>query len=100
MPASTSGNFHTELSLGDGELVRHAEVVVWIAIELFRDNVFNTFEFCKKTQDLIIMALFLHDRFKQGMVHSGRTLFKHSLLAAQFVFDNITKLPMNQLNVL
>ena len=100
MPASTSGKYHPQFSLGEGGLVRHTKAAVRIAIELFRDNIFNTFEFGEKTQDLIIMALLLHDGFKQGKVDSGHTLFEHPLLAAQFVFENISKLPMNQLDTL
>ena len=93
MPASMSGLHHPEFSLGEGGLVRHTKAAV-------RDNIFNTFEFGEKTQDLIIMALLLHDGFKQGKVDSGHTLFEHPLLAAQFVFENISKLPMNQLDTL
>ena len=100
MPASTSGNYHPEFSLGEGGLVRHTKAAVRIAVELFRDNVFNTFEYKDHTQDLIIMALLLHDGFKQGYDCSGHTAFEHPLLAAEFVFRNIAKLPMKQMDTL
>lgn len=100
MPASTSGKYHPKFSLGEGGLVRHTKAAVRIAVELFRDNIFNTFEFGEKSQNLIIMALLLHDGFKQGKENSGHTVFEHPLLAAEFVFQNITKLPMNQLDTL
>ena len=100
MPASTSGMHHPEFSLGEGGLVRHTKVAVRIAMELFRDNIFNTFEFPEHTQDLIIMALLLHDGFKQGKEPSGHTAFDHPLIAAEFVFDNIRKLSMDQLDAL
>ena len=100
MPASTSGMHHPEFSLGEGGLVRHTKVAVRIAMELFRDNIFNTFEFKEHTQDLIIMALLLHDGFKQGKEPSGHTAFDHPLIAAEFVFNNIVNLPMDQLDVL
>ena len=100
MPASMSGLHHPEFSLGKGGLVRHTKVAVRIAIELFRDNVFNTFEFNEHSQDLILMALLLHDGFKQGKIESGHTAFDHPLIAAEFVFQNITKLSMNQLDTL
>ena len=100
MPASMSGLHHPEFSLGKGGLVRHTKAAVRIAIELFRDNVFNTFEFNEHSQDLILMALLLHDGFKQGKVESGHTAFDHPLIAAEFVFQNITKLSMNQLDTL
>ena len=100
MPASMSGLHHPEFSLGKGGLVRHTKAAVRIAIELFRDNVFNTFEFNEHSQDLILMALLLHDGFKQGKIESGHTAFDHPLIAAEFVFQNITKLSMNQLDTL
>ena len=100
MPASMSGLHHPEFSFGKGGLVRHTKAAVRIAIELFRDNVFNTFEFNEHSQDLILMALLLHDGFKQGKVESGHTAFDHPLIAAEFVFQNITKLSMNQLDTL
>lgn len=100
MPASMSGLHHPEFSLGEGGLVRHTKAAVRIAIELFRDDIFNTFEFKEHEQDLIIMALLLHDGFKQGKIDSGHTAFDHPLIAAEFIFSNITKLPMNQLDTL
>lgn len=100
MPASTSGKYHPEFSLGEGGLVRHTKAAVRIAVELFRDNIFNTFEYGEHTQDLIVMALLLHDGFKQGKVDCGHTVFDHPLIAAEYIFSNITKLPMNQLDTL
>ena len=100
MPASTSGKYHPAFSLGEGGLVRHTKAAVRIAVELFRDNIFNTFEFGAQTQDLIIMALLLHDGFKQGKEADGHTAYDHPLIAANFVFDNIAKMPMDQLEAL
>jgi len=100
MPASTSGKHHPAFSLGEGGLVRHTKAAVRIAIELFKDNVFNIFEFKDNTQDLIIMALLLHDGFKQGKEDTGHTAFDHPLIAAHFIFENIAKLPMNQIDTL
>ena len=100
MPASTSGKYHPAFSLGEGGLMRHTKAAVRIAIELFRDNIFNTFEFGEQTQDLIIMVLLLHDGFKQGKEADGHTAYDHPLIASHFVFENITKLPMNHLDAL
>ena len=100
MPASTSGKYHPEFSLGEGGLVRHTKAAVRIAVELFRDNIFNTFEFGEHSQDLIIMALILHDGFKQGKENGGHTAIDHPLIATDFVFENITRLPMKQLDTL
>lgn len=100
MPASTSGKYHPAFSLGEGGLVRHTKAAVRIAVELFRDSIFNTFEYGEKTQDLIIMTLLLHDGFKQGKEDAGHTAYDHPLIAAHFVFENITKLPMDALDAL
>ena len=62
MPASTSGKYHPEFSLGEGGLVRHTKAAVRIAVELFRDNIFNTFEFGEKSQNLIIMAFIIQKK--------------------------------------
>lgn len=100
MSASTSGKYHPQFSLGEGGLVRHTKAAVRIAIELFRDNIFNTFEYGKHMPDLIIMALLLHDGFKQGKDANCHTAFDHPLIIANFILDNIAKLPMRQLDAL
>ena len=100
IPSSSSGKYHPEYALGVGGLVRHTKAAVRIAIELFRDNVFNTFEFSEHSHDLIIMALLLHDGFKQGKVASNHTSFDHPLIAANFVFENIANLPMSKFDAL
>lgn len=100
MPASTSGMHHPSFSLGEGGLVRHTKAAVRIAVELFKNSAFNTFELGEKTQDLIIVALLLHDGFKQGYVADGHTAYDHPLIASHFVLENITNLPMNKYDVL
>ena len=100
IPSSSSGKYHPEYALGVGGLVRHTKAAVRIAVELFRDNVFNTFEFSEHSHDLIIMALLLHAGFKQGKVASNHTSFDHPLIAANFVFENIANLPMSKFDAL
>ena len=100
MPASTSGRFHPDFSLGLGGLVRHTKAAVRIAIELFRDNVFNTFEFKEHKQDLIIMALILHDGLKQGWNEEGHTKFDHPLLVSKFILDNCCNLSMSHEDII
>ena len=56
MPASTSGLHHPQFSLGEGGLVRHTKAAVKIAMELFIDKIFNTFEFKEHTQDFLNIA--------------------------------------------
>lgn len=100
MQASFSSFPHPDFALGEGGLVRHTKAAVRIAVELFRDNIFNTFEFKEHSQDLIIMALLLHDGFKQGLSASGQAVFEHSLLASQFILEHISELPMLEVDAL
>lgn len=98
MPASTSGKHHPEFSLGEGGLVRHTKAAVKIAMELFRNDVFNRFD--GHEQDLIIMALILHDGLKQGWNEKGHTCFEHPLLVSKFIFENISSLSMKKIDSL
>ncbi len=94
IPASSSGRWHPDFSLGEGGLVRHVKVACRIAEELFRDSVFCPFDEHKK--DLIRMAIMLHDGFKSGLVYSGHTAFHHPILMYDFILDNTSKLPMSK----
>ncbi len=92
IPASNSGRFHPDFSLGEGGLVRHVKVACRIGEELFRDSVFCPFDEHKK--DLIRMAIMLHDGFKSGIIYSGHTAFNHPILMRDFILDSIKNLPM------
>ena len=94
IPASTSGRFHPDFSLGYGGLVRHVKVACRVGEELFRDSVFCPFDEHKK--DLIRMAIMLHDGFKSGIIYSGHTAFNHPILMYDFILDNIKNLPMSK----
>ena len=98
MPASTSGKYHPKFSLGEGGLVRHTKAAVRIAIELFKDDVFN--EFDEHHQDLIIMALILHDGLKQGWSEEGHTAIDHPLIISKFIFENVNNLNMKVFDIL
>lgn len=100
MPGSLSKFPHPDFAMGEGGLVRHTKAAVRVAIELFRDNVFNTFEFKEHIQDLIILALLLHDGFKQGYEATGQALFEHPLIASKFVLDNMANIPMDNIDIL
>ena len=83
MPASTSGKYHPQFSLGEGGLVRHIKVACRILEEMF-----NNRSFCNYTdheKDLIRMALILHDGFKSGKTYSELTVLEHPLLMAEFI---------------
>lgn len=94
VPASSSGRWHPDFSLGEGGLVRHVKVAFRIGEELFRDSVFCPFDQHKK--DLIRMAILLHDGFKSGIVNSGHTAFHHPILMYDFILDNKEKLLMKE----
>lgn len=72
-PASTSGKYHPEVSLGEGGLVRHTKLAVWWGVELMR-----TADWGQDGQDVIIAALLLHDLKKNGdKLVNGRPTIKN-----------------------
>ena len=93
MPASTSGKYHPEFSLGNGGLVRHVKVACRICEELFKDEVFSDFDEHKK--DLIRMAIILHDGFKSGITYSGHTCSEHPTLMSDYIVENINLLSIS-----
>jgi len=90
MPASTSGKYHPQFSLGEGGLVRHIKVACRILEEMFKNESFCYYDDYKK--DLIRMSLILHDGFKSGKTYSNHTSVDHPLLMANFIEDNQDKL--------
>lgn len=94
VPASSTGKYHPEFSLGDGGLVRHTKVAVKIAYELLNDesigHVFNDDE-----KDMIIMSLIMHDGLKSGLIKGTYTAFDHPLLVCKYIVDNKDKLTLN-----
>lgn len=93
VPASSTGKYHPEFSLGDGGLVRHTKVAVRIAKELLDNNTVGA-KFSDLDKDLIIMALILHDGVKSGMEHSRYTKFDHPLLVSKLIMENKDKLSL------
>lgn len=90
VPASSTGKYHPEFSLGEGGLVRHTKAAVRIAVELFELEDFND-----KTKDMIIAALILHDSLKHGYSYSEYTQFEHPIYAAQFLIKNFEEGKLN-----
>lgn len=80
IPASSSGKYHPQYALGDGGLVRHTKAAIKIA-----DSLLSLEQYSDLSKDKIIMALLLHDTFKQGIIESGHTVKEHPMLAASFV---------------
>jgi hypothetical protein len=60
-PASTSGKYHPQISLGEGGLVRHTKLAVWWGVELMR-----MLDLDANQYNAVIAALILHDLKKNG----------------------------------
>lgn len=94
VPASSTGKYHPESSLGEGGLVRHTKTAVRIAKELLNNSILNNFTDNEK--DLIIMSLVLHDGLKHGKVKNKYTVFEHPLLISEYIKENKDKLELNE----
>ena len=93
VPASSTGKYHPEFSLGDGGLVRHTKFAVRIAHELYSDeSVTGTFN--QNEKDLMIFALVLHDGLKSGLIKEEYTKVDHPVLVANYIKDNKDKLTL------
>ena len=90
VPASSTGKYHPDFSLGEGGLVRHVKVAMKVLEEMFKDEAFGTYDNYKK--DLIRMALLLHDGLKSGINHSKYTCVDHPVIMSKFILDNKDKL--------
>jgi len=80
IPASSSGKYHPQYALGEGGLVRHTKAAVQIALSLL------SLEQNKHlNKDYVIIALLIHDGFKQGLEQSNKTINEHPWLSANYV---------------
>ena len=87
IPASSTGKYHPEFSLGSGGLVRHVKVAVRFAKELL-DNPNIGDKYTNMEKDIMIMALILHDGLKSGLTHNRYTQANHPTLIKNFVIEN------------
>ena len=87
IPASSTGKYHPEYTLGDGGLLRHVKVAVKMAIELF-----GIYKFDDETKDLIVMSLIIHDGLKKGIPEARYTKFDHPILIGKYLEENRDKL--------
>lgn len=94
VPASSTGKYHPEFSLGKGGLLRHTKAAIRIAYELFENHSVNNFT--EHEKDLIIFAITLHDSLKSGKVKSDYTKFDHPILASEFIKENKDKLELDE----
>ncbi len=94
IPASTTGKYHPEFSLGKSGLVRHTKAAVRIAIELFNNESLNNFT--EREKDLLIFSLIVHDGLKCGLNKNEYTCFDHPILISNFIKDNKDKLSLKK----
>jgi hypothetical protein len=95
VPASSTGKYHPEFSLGEGGLVRHTKFAVRIAYELYSDESI-TGKFTQDEKDLMIFALVLHDGLKSGLVKEEYTKVDHPLLISNYLKENKDKLTLTK----
>lgn len=86
IPASSTGKYHPNFAQGEHGLVRHTKAAVRIAVEFFNDD--SICKFSSHDQDLIIMALILHDGLKNGITHEKYTRIDHPLIISRFIMEH------------
>lgn len=91
IPASSTGKYHPKFAATEHGLVKHTKAAVRIAYDLFQIN--DTFT--KDEEDLIIMALIMHDGLKKGMEEEKYTRFDHPLLSSKLIMEHAKELKMN-----
>lgn len=99
VPASSTGKYHPEFSLGKGGLVRHTKCAVRIAYEFYNDESITGI-YKQEEKDLMIFALVLHDGLKSGLNKSEYTLVEHPLLISNYIKDNKDKLTLTENEIL
>jgi len=97
IPASSTGKHHPKFCLGYGGLVRHVKGTIRIALELFKNETYGSFNDLE--QDIIIASLLLHDGFKSGYTYTGKTEFNHPILVESKIKEMMKKeFPNENLN--
>lgn len=95
IPASSTGKYHPEFTLGDGGLVRHVKVATRIAYDLLNNPSLGA-KFTDTEKDIMLMAIILHDGLKSGLTHNRYTQFDHPLLIKNYIIDNQDKLDLTK----
>lgn len=85
VPASSTGKYHPEYSLGEGGLLRHTLSAIRIAVELMR---LDWWKFTSHQKDLIFVSLMLHDGWKYGAELQKYTISNHAVFAGEWVLNN------------
>ena len=86
VPASSTGKYHPPYALGDGGLVRHTKAALMIAKEMLNLEMFAK-KYDKYDQDLIYVAIMLHDGWKHGRSYSKYTVTEHPTVAADYAVE-------------
>lgn len=84
IPASSTGKYHPKYTTSEGGLYRHVKSAVRIAYELLQIEMYKV-NYTDDEKDLMILALILHDGFKNGIIKEKYSRFDHPLLMANFV---------------
>lgn len=87
VPASSTGKYHPEYSLGQGGLVRHTKGAMLIAKSLLDLEQYKN-EFSEEEQDIILTALLLHDGMKHGVEGGTYTVATHPTEMVGFINNN------------
>ena len=93
IPASSTGKYHPDFSLGEGGLVRHVKVAVRLAKELL-DNPCIGGKYNDNEKDIMIFTLILHDGLKSGLTYNKYTQANHPTLIKNFVLENKDKIKL------
>lgn len=91
IPAASTGKYHPDYAQGKGGLLRHTKAAVRIGYELLSNPAIGS-KYTEKEQDLMLMALLLHDGLKCGNPKEQYTRFDHPILMANYVLENTSKL--------
>ena len=99
VPASSTGKYHPEYSLGKGGLARHTRAAVRIAMDLAR---MDDYKFTPDEIDLAVAALLVHDGWKSGLPQGTYSRADHPVFAANQLKGNeeiSTLLPPEQFEI-
>lgn len=93
IPASSTGKYHPEYSLGEGGLVRHTKAAMKIANDIGGLTP-NPFGGVVRHLDEVLFALLFHDTFKKGWPEEEHTHKLHPEIAAKYIMDWYEEYPL------
>ena len=90
VPASSTGKYHPEYSLGEGGLVRHTKAAVLIAKNLLDLEQYKN-KYNEDTIDIILTSLLLHDGVKHGLNGGKYTVATHPIEMVDYINEYLIK---------